>query len=181
MLQIASPADYDTLKGAYEHVVAACDRHNVRMPDKLPSAVVWNDAVLRWFVYGSEHVLIGFDSVADEEPHVDLVLPGTGGVVDHSLDGLTDALAGAFQTPHFQKHFAKLAKSGYPERHLFVPVHYTAFEFEVIDGLQRSSQLPPSPPPHRSELTHLWLVAQFGGIVWLWRAESGWSRHQLPA
>lgn len=181
ILQVASDGDLDKLQQCYEKVISVCDAHGVRMPGNLPSQVVWTDPELRWLVYGSGNVLIGFDPEPNETPAVTLVLPGTGGVVNHSLDGLYAALDAAYTTPHFQKHFAKLGASRYVERHLFVPVHYTAFDFEVMDGLQRSTTPPPSPPPSRPELTHLWLVAQFGQVVWLWTGKDGWQRFSLPA
>lgn len=181
LLQVASDGDLDQLQHCYEHVIAVCDDHGVRMPGNLPSQVVWSDPALRWLVYGSGNVLLAFDPEPNETPVVTLVLPGTGGVVNHSLDGLRAALDAAYQKPHFRKHFVKLGDSGYVERHLFVPLHYTAFSFEVMDGLQRSTTPPPSPPPARPEVTHLWLVAQFGHVAWLWSANDGWQRFPLPA
>ncbi|MBF4514055.1 hypothetical protein ITJ66_16340 [Plantibacter sp. VKM Ac-2885] len=180
LLQFASFAEYQALKPDYEHIISVCDSHAVRMPEKLPAEVVWADDILRRFVFGSSGTLLGFETLPGEEPHVNLVLPGTGGVVKHSHEGLYNALQDAYATSHFEKHFEKLANSGYDERHLFVPIHYTAFDFEVIDGLQRSAQVPTSPPPARPEITHLWLVAQYGSVVWLWSDKEGWSRHKLP-
>jgi hypothetical protein len=62
------------------------------------------------------------------------------------------------------------------ERHLFVPVHLTAFPFAIIDALIVGTSLPPTPPPLPSGLTHLWLAPSFGRRVLLGTAE-GWSQH----
>jgi hypothetical protein len=57
-----------------------------------------------------------------------MVVPrAAGGVVDESLSGFADALHNAFEAPHIQEHFEKLAKAAdADERHLFIPLHDSA-------------------------------------------------------
>ena len=66
----------------------------------------------------------------------------------------------------------KLGKSGCPKRHLFV----------IIDGLQgpayvsiRRCEPPQDVPDLPSEITHIWVSAEEGQIVYVWLADShGW-------
>lgn len=74
------------------------------------------------------------------------------------------------------RHLEKLARAEADERHLFIPVHLSAFPFSVADALIASASLPSDPPPLPEKITHLWLAPPFSRRVLLWNGVE-WNNH----
>jgi hypothetical protein len=73
--------------------------------------------------------MIGFPNIPAKDlknPVTEVVTEVGAGFVDDSLSGFAAALAKAFEKPHIQRHFDKLARAGADERHLFIPLHMPA-------------------------------------------------------
>ncbi|MCP2321460.1 hypothetical protein ACFYT3_24965 [Nocardia amikacinitolerans] len=178
-IRVGAPRDIPRLRGAYSKIALACEAAGVEDPWQLLRRG-YPDPDLQWLVEESASSMAGHATV----PAVDgsqvrtaMVVPtGRGGFVAGSLIGLRPALADVFSQSHFPRHFDKLAKTNADERHLFVPIHWSALPFDVFHNLAQSEDLPTEPPPLPAAITHLWLAPDFSRRVLLWGNE-GWSSH----
>ncbi|MFI9406347.1 hypothetical protein [Nocardia sp. NPDC052316] len=179
-IRVGDPSDIPRLRNSYQNIALACEAAGVERPQEL----IWHrrtsDSDLRWLVEESTSQMFGHSTV----PAVDgekvrsamLVPRGRGGAVDVSLEGLRGALQQAFGEHHLPRHIEKLSRADADERHLFIPIHFSALPFPVADGLRRGEAIPPEPPPLPEEITHLWLAPSFSRRVLLW-SNTGWSYH----
>lgn len=177
-LQPSSIGEYEWISSRYTDLILLCEAHGASRPADLPMEVRLANPLVSAFVRTRINLVGSPLLAAGELPVVKLVAPGMSGTVDLSLRGLHAELATAYQTDVFERHLAKLGRDSADEKHLFVPVHYTAFSFPVADGLMRGTLLPPDGPPQDSRLTHLWLASHFGRIL-LWDAAKGWQQHHI--
>ncbi|MGW4067204.1 hypothetical protein [Nocardia grenadensis] len=179
-IQIGTPSDIPRLRAVYVKVILACEAAGIENPREL-----WrsgeNDPDLRWLVSESESSMAGHSSVPavdGSEVRAAMVVPnGRGGFVAGSLTRLRAALEEAFSSEHFPRHFEKLARADADERHLFVPLHWTALPFDVAHNLGQTEDLPPEPPPVPETVSHLWLAPDLSRRVLLWGPD-GWSSHK---
>ncbi|BDT92484.1 hypothetical protein IFM12275_24600 [Nocardia sputorum] len=180
-IRIGAPSDVPRLRAAYVKVVLACEAAGVEDPREL-----WRsgetDPDLRWLVRNSASSMVGHSSVpaADgSKVRAAMVMPsGRGGFIAGSLTRLRVALEDAFSASHFPRHFEKLTRADADERHLFVPLHWTALPFDVAHNLSQTDDLPPpEPPPIPEAISHLWLAPDLSRRVLLWGPD-GWSSHK---
>ncbi|MGX1976899.1 hypothetical protein [Streptomyces kronopolitis] len=178
-IQVGSPGDIPRLRECYARIALLCEEAEVDRPE-----VLWrsthDDADLSWLVEDSSSQMFGYPHVPSVEGGAKrdvMVVPSArGGMVDRSLSGLGEALSSEFRRPYMAKHLAKVGRAEADERHLFIPIHYSALPFEVADALMVGTVLPTDPPPLPPEVTHLWLAPQFSRRVLLW-APGGWQQH----
>ncbi|MGW0247741.1 hypothetical protein ACWDYH_14010 [Nocardia goodfellowii] len=179
-IRIGAPSDIPRLRSAYERIALACEAAGVQRPQNLPWQDQIADSDIRWLIEESASEMTGLSSVpavdGDHKRSAMLGPPTRAGVVDRSLSDLRPALVEAFANNHMPRHLAKLARADADERHLFIPVHLSAFPFSVVDGLMASESLPPDPPPMPEEITHLWLAPAFSRRVLLWDGIT-WTNH----
>lgn len=179
-IRVGAPRDIPRLRDVYSKIILACEAAGVTDPRQL-----WRcgepDADLRWLVEESSSHIVGSPTVpAVDGPKVRtaMVMPtGRGGFVAGSLTGLRPALEEAFIQSPFPRHFDKLARADADERHLFVPIHWSALPFHVSHNLALSEDLPTEPPPVPSSISHLWLAPQFSRQVLIW-CHAGWKSHK---
>lgn len=177
-VDVGSPADLPRLKGCYARIALLCEAAGASRPLDLWTRQLDPDPDIAWLVEESASDMFGYPQAPAEgkEARDVMVVPAArGGTVDDGLVGLRSALEAAFQTPHMVRHLAKAGRAEPDERHLFIPVHWTALPFDVSDGL-RGDTLPPDPPPLPATVTHLWLAPEFARRVLLW-TPSGWQNH----
>ncbi|MFF8968678.1 hypothetical protein [Streptomyces sp. NPDC014995] len=178
-IEIGSPYDIPRLRKCYARLALLCEQYNVNSPYALWRAN-YEDPDLSWLIEDSTSDMHGYPSVPAVEGNLKrdvMVVPsGRGGGVDRSLNGLRSALDEAFLRPHMNKHLDKIARAEADERHLFVPLHFTALPFNVAYGLMEGDALPTTPPPLPISVTHLWLAPQFAQRVLLWTPD-GWQQH----
>jgi len=180
-ISVGSRRDIPQLRERYARVIAVCEAAGVTRPEHLAYRGVDLDPDIGWVV-NSSTTMWGYPDV----PAVDgdrvrdvMVLPaGRGGATDSTLAGLHATLVEELATPQMSRHVAKLLATDADERHLYLPVHLSAWPFDVADALASSDSLPPDPAPLPDGITHLWLAPQFGKRVLLW-APNGW-RQSLP-
>lgn len=179
---VVDVSDLPRARAAFQAVVLWCEAngvtqpHALRLSDLLPPDVSW--------VASADTVrMIGHPDIparkGDKVRSAQVMPGGVGGGTDRTLEGLRDVLATALSTTHLRDRVAKLRSTSeisVAERHLFVPIHLTAFPFPIIDALIVGTSLPPTPPPLPPSLTHLWLAPSFGRRVLLGTAE-GWAQH----
>lgn len=178
LLQPSTIAEYEWISTRYADLILLCEAHGAPRPADLPMEVRHANPDVSAFVRTRINLVGSPLLAAGESPVVRMVAPGMSGTVDLSLRGLHSELAAAYQTDVFERHLAKLGRDSADEKHLFIPVHYTAFSFAVADGLMRGTLLPSDDPPADSRLTHLWLASHFGRIL-LWDAAGGWQQHHI--
>ncbi|MFJ8730341.1 hypothetical protein [Streptomyces bauhiniae] len=178
-IEIGSPRDIPRLRKCYARIAMLCEQNNANSP-----YILWRrnfeDADLNWLIEESDSEMHGYPSIAAVDGGLKrdvMVVPsGRGGGVDRLLLGLRSDLEDAFSRPHMARHFDKVARSEADERHLYVPLHFTALSFNVACGLMDGTTLPPEPPPLPTKVTHLWIAHQFSRRVLLWTPE-GWQQH----
>ncbi len=179
-IQVGSPRDLPRLRECYTKVARYCEAANAVRSDDLGRTPFAADADVRWLREQSQSKMFGHPEVAAlSEDGTDrgatLVPRGRGGVTG-SLSRLNDDLRAAFRTNTMERHFDKLAREETAERHLFIPLHWSALSFTVMDGLTLGNTLPEGRPPIPDTLTHLWLAPQFSRRVLLW-TPLGWEQH----
>ncbi len=177
-IRVGSPADLPRLRNCYARIALLCEAAGAARPDDLWIRQLHSDPDIAWLVEESASDMSGYPERPAEGKEVRdvMVVPAVrGGTVDDGLVGLRQALETAFNEPHIVRHLAKAGRAEADERHLFIPVHWTALPFDVSDGL-RGDTLPPEPPPIPAALTHLWLAPHFARRILLW-TPSGWQNH----
>jgi hypothetical protein len=92
---------------------------------------------------------------------------GKGGTVNESLSKFAEALDVVLGQPHIQRRAAKLGRSGYDERHLFVAVDESVLPFDVHYALMARDVMPPNRPALPTSVTHLWLLITFAPWLFL--------------
>jgi hypothetical protein len=175
-IEVGSVADLRRLKQCYENIIRICEQAGEPYPYKIASDPSAHED-LQWLVYESPSVMTGYpEQLARNmtDPGAMVVPMGGTGVVDESLSGFAAALNEAFERPHIQEHFEKLARSDADERHLFIPLHGSALPFGISSELVFEDTLPPEPPPVPDSVTHLWLAPGGSLRVLLWSREAGW-------
>lgn len=179
-VKVGSVRDIPRLKKIYEAAALRCEANGVTRPEELRRRLLVPDPDVDWLVKESSSTMFGHPEVpardGDKVRSAMVVTAGRGGGVDQSLNGLSVALAEAFQEPNLARHLRKVANAGCDERHLFIPIHLSALPFAVLDGLATGDRLPPDPPPLPVDMTHLWLAPPFSRRVLLWGPD-GWQQH----
>ncbi|WP_445160954.1 hypothetical protein ACTXG5_22865 [Mycobacterium sp. Dal123C01] len=180
-IDVGSVADLRRLKQCYENIIRICEQAG----EPYPAQIAWEPSAhqdLRWLVYESSSEMTGYpDQLAQNMKNPGaMVVPvagggGGGGWIDESLSGFVDALSKAFQSPHIQSHFQKLASADADERHLFIPLHGSALPFSVSSELVFEETLPRDPPALPDSVTHLWLAPDGSKRVLLWIQAAGWQ------
>jgi hypothetical protein len=99
-----------------------------------------------------------------------------GAAIPQDPDAITDWVDEVLADPDYRDTTAKLLALDADERHVFLMAG-SRTDRGVEERLRRlQSALPTRRPRVPSGITHVWLVAQFGGdLAALWRDESGWS------
>ena len=181
-ISVGSPRDIPRLRLIYAKVADLCERNGVTRPEELVFHAGQSDVDpdLTWLVCESGSDMIGYPSIPNElqggQRRSTAVLPaGRGGGVDDELDGLPEALAEAFDQRYIKAHLRKLLAFDCKERHLFIHLHSSALQFDVIYGLMNGTACPTSPPPLVG-ISHLWLAPQYSDRVLVWSA-AGWTQH----
>lgn len=177
-INVGSPSDFERLKRAYQKIIALCEAQNVPLPKEIgwaPDA----DPDLRWLVQDSVSEMVGHPDVPavsyGKQRQAMVVPQRRGGFVDENLTNLADALKQEFDSaPHIPRHFNKLKITEADERHLFVPLHFSALPESEFLGLVCGDSLPPSRPVVPEFLTHLWLAPMYTRRVLLWDRMNGW-------
>lgn len=179
-IQVGSVRDLPRLRSVYARVALLCEAAGVARPEQLKWTGSDINPDVAWLVEESTTTMWGHPDVPAidrERVRNTMVVPGgRGGAVDVELIGLQDALQDAFQERQFARHLEKVGRADADERHLFVPVHWTALPYPVADGLWTGSVTPPDPPPLPVSVTHLWLAPALGRRVLLW-TPTGWQQH----
>jgi hypothetical protein len=175
LLQVPNYAVYEDLLSYYAVLISLCESNGAHRPEELPIAIRAASPEVQKYRISRANLVGWADLAPGETAEVRVVLPGMGGAVDRSLKGLRAELEAAYKLDVFERHFAKLHADPLPEKHLFIPVHYTAFSFPVSDGLQMGSALPPDPPPFEPRVTYLWIASHMGSRVLLWN-DGKWSQ-----
>lgn len=175
-ITVGSPRDLLRLKASYGRIIDVCEAAGTGYPHNIG----WErnaDPDVRWLVSESSSTMLGNPRVP-AGAYVRVMPEGGGGAVDLQLTGLAAALCEAFGQQHIRRHFEKLELADTDERHLFIPLHYTALPDGVSLGLMFDNvELPPDSPPVPERLTHLWLVPQFSRRVLLWSRNAGWCNY----
>ena len=178
-IEVGSVADLDRLKLCYDDIVHVCEAAGESHPRRIDGG--WSTHPgLRWLVRESSSEMIGFPNILAKNlkrPMTEVVPRVGAGFLDESLSGLAAGLAKAFEKPHIQQHFDKLARSGADERHLFVPLHDSALPCSVSSELMFRETLPPDPPAVPASVTHLWLAPAGSRRVLLWSRAEGWRNY----
>ena len=110
---------------------------------------------------------------------IELPAEKSGGRVADTGDALASWLSDWIVEPDQADNLQKLARSGAPERHLFVIFPgFTTAPFSVVDLLLRNeAPLPTVPPTLPPEVTHVWAMSTWdSGDGFRWSPAEGWSR-----
>lgn len=170
-IRIDHPRHIPRLRGSAARIAQLCEAAEMQ-PEQLWQAETV-DPDIAWLIEETASTMHGTPTPRRGDDGWASVLPAaTGGAVDETLSGLAAALAEAFTRTPFPAHFAKLARTAAHERHLYVPVHWSALPFPVSCGLMFGTQPPPLPQP----VSHLWLDPQYSRRLLLW-SPAGWSEH----
>lgn len=175
-VEVGSADDFTRLKKCYGRIARICEAAGEPYPYRLVGEPSLHPD-LHWLVHESSSEMIGFPNipVANLKSPMTNVVPQVGaGFVDESLSGFAAGLAKAFEKPHIQRHFDKLARASADERHLFIPLHNSALPFSVSSELMFKETLPPDPPEIPDTATHLWLAPDSSRRVLLWTKADGW-------
>ncbi len=178
-IEVGSVADLDRLKLCYDEIIRICETAGEPDPRRIEGGWPTHPNV-RWLVRESSSEMIGFPNIPAtnlKRPMTEVVPRVGAGFVDESLSGFAAGLAKAFEKPHVQQHFDKLARSGADERHLFIPLHDSALPFSVSSELVFKETLPPDPPVVPDSVTHLWLAPAGSPRVLLWSRAEGWRNY----
>ncbi|MFI5849361.1 hypothetical protein ACIA8B_14830 [Micromonospora chalcea] len=114
-------------------------------------------------------------------PTIQLPDEKSGGMVADTGDALASWFSDWLPEPDQADNLQKLARSGAPERHLFVLFPgFTTAPFPVVDLLLRNgAPLPTVPPTLPPEVTHIWAMSTWdSGDGFRWSPTEGWSRFQ---
>lgn len=168
------------LREIYAQVIDLCESLDVENPDSLPHEIQDARPWLLW-LWESGSTMTGHRDVPARRDDgiirgVMVTPQGSGGAVDETLTGLSDALAVAFARPTIAHRIDKLLADELSERHLFLAVALSGLPFSDMYGLSWSSVMPLAPPPLPAGLTHLWLAPRFSRRVLLW-SPFGWTEH----
>jgi hypothetical protein len=178
-IEVGSVADLDRLKLCYDEIIRICEAAGEPHPRRIEGG--WpTHPVLRWLVRESSSEMTGFPNIAVKNlkrPMTEVVPRVGAGFVEESLSGFAAGLAKAFEKPHIQKRFDKLARAGADERHLFIPLHDSALPFSVSSELMFKETLPPDPPVVPDSVTHLWLAPAGSPRLLLWSRAEGWRNY----
>lgn len=179
-VSVGSARDIPRLREVFDKIALMCERVGISRPEECWRAGIRSDPDLDWLLNESASTLVGHPGVPATDAgrvRTAMVVPrGRGGAVDEGLLGLRNALDGVLGESQMRRHVAKVVRADADEKHLFIPLHDTAFPFPVADGLATGTCLPPEPPPIPPELTHLWLAPRWGRRVLLWSPQ-GWQQH----
>lgn len=100
---------------------------------------------------------------------VSFILRGIGGGVDREGASLPGWVGGFLRDDERADNLGKLARSGAPERHVFVPVVFAGATWAVESYLTGSlSALPPAPPDLPEPVTGVWVAPTLAacGVRW---------------
>jgi hypothetical protein len=178
-VEVGSAADLERLEGCYGKIIRICEAAGEPYPDKVTGELS-ADPDLQWLIRESSSEMVGFPNILAKNlshPMTEVLPPGGAGFLDESLSGFAVGLSKAFEKPHIKRHFDKLARAGTDERHLFIPLHDSAFPFSVFSELMFKETLPPDPPVIPDSVTHLWLAPAGSRRVLLWTRDAGWQNH----
>lgn len=164
----------DQLRTRLPTVIAACDRHGVDDPMRLPTNEYGGD--VQWFVSSG----VGLSPSALSAPGTVAVrLPPTVGWprdenLDHDLDRmLTDARI-ASKLHKLRDH------QGVTERHLAIGVHLYGPGFDLFDQLlSPRGYVPRYAPREDFAATHLWVTGGYRQVL-TWTRPGGWLWQSLP-
>jgi hypothetical protein len=178
-IEVGSVADLDRLKLCFDEIIRICEAAGEPDPRRIEGGWPTHPS-LRWLVRESSSEMTGFPKILAKNlkrPMTEVVPRVGAGFADESLSGFAAGLAKAFEKPHIQKHFDKLARTGADERHLFIPLHDSALPFSVSSELIFKETLPPDPPVVPDSVTHLWLAPAGSPRVLLWTRAEGWRNY----
>jgi hypothetical protein len=178
-IEVGSVADLDRLKLCFDEIIHICETAGEPDPRRIEGGWPTHPS-LRWLVRESSSEMTGFPKILAKNlkrPMTEVVPRIGAGFVDDSLSGFAAGLAKAFEKPHIQRHFDKLARTGADERHLFIPLHDSALPFSVSSELVFKETLPPEPPVVPDSVTHLWLAPAGSPRVLQWSRADGWRNY----
>ncbi len=178
-IAVGSVADLDRLKLCYDEIVQICEAAGEPDPRRVEGG--WpTHPNLRWLVRESSSEMTGFPNTPAKNlkrPMTEVVPRVGAGFADERLSGFAAGLAKAFEKPHIQEHFDKLARADADERHLFIALHDSALPVSVSSELMFKETLPPDPPVVPDSVTHLWLAPAGSPRVLLWSRADGWRSY----
>lgn len=178
---IDDPKDLPELLARVEGIILKCEEHGITRPQEAYELAFAGDADLAWLV-GSSVTMWGSPELPKvrEEDGIErplfLTQGGSGGVVDETLAGFADAVAGLLGQSHVRKRIEKLRRDGREEQHLFVVADTSAFPFGVSYALMARDVTPKGRPNLPGTLTHFWLLVTFTPWIILGTRE-GWVLH----
>lgn len=108
------------------------------------------------------------------------LMPGSGGVVPTDANAVTDWVEAVLANPAYHDTSEKLLAIHADERHVFL-MSGSLTPFGADERLRRlQDSLPTRSPCILAGITHVWIVARFGGTAaGLWLADHGWSAVSL--
>jgi hypothetical protein len=164
----------DQLRARLPSVIAACDRHGVDDPIRLPLSE--SGADIQWFVSAG---LSLSPSALSSPGAVALRLPPTAGFPrDENLDR---DLSRMFADTRIASKLAKLRDHlGVMERHLAVGVHIYGAGFDLFSQLlSHTGYVPEYALPDDFAATHLWITGGYHPVL-TWTRPGGWEWRLLP-
>lgn len=169
-------ARLDVLRRRLPAVVAACDRHNVDQPSRVP----WTgrDHDVEWFVSGDNSLRV---SAASGPGIIQIQMPATGGFVSTATDAVDSDLDRMMSSEQLRRKLDKLRDhDDVEERHLAIGVDLYGPTHLVDRLLTQRGSLPNYEPPEGFAATHVWICSGFGQAVLAWDRTDGWNWRALP-
>lgn len=164
----------DLLKQRLPSIVAACDRHQVDHPARVPTTE-W-DAEVSWFVSTGINL---YPSTASRPGTVRVQMPPTMGFpsdegLDRDLDRLLSDAKIATKLRKLRDH------RDVAERHLAIGVDWYGPGFDLIDNLlMKRGHVPQYVPPDDFAGSHIWLSGGSWDVL-TWTRPDGWAWRSLP-
>lgn len=165
---------HDHLRLRLPSIIAACDRHGVDDPMRLPASE--SGAYIEWFT------AVGLSlspSTMSAPGTVAVHLPPTVGFprnenLDRDLGQILSSSGVASKLRKLRDH------ADVTERHLAVGVHAHGSGFDLFDHLlSNRGYVPQYAPPDGFEATHVWVTAGYHSVL-TWTRPGGWAWRAIP-
>jgi hypothetical protein len=174
MVSVGLGTRIDQLRKRLPSVIAACDRHGVDDPMRLP--ISEDGADIQWFA--ASDIALSPSAMSAPGTVVVGMPPTVGWPRDENLDSdLERMLTGAGIASKLDK---LRDHQGVTERHLAVGVHHHGPGFDLFDQLlSPSGYVPQYEPGEGFAATHLWLTAGYRQVL-TWTRPDGWAWKPFP-